>query len=142
MNVCSFCGGSRQQAIFVKEMIALPITSSQKAYGASLSVVNPSHSTKRLVKHLNFESSKAYINHVIRTCQLCLQKMGMKSHSMIQTARISGGSSGTLNSIVSAADLSFSGADDEEKAKLLLGMVQPKQAKGHKSGLRADKKKK
>ena len=142
MNVCSFCGGSRQQAIFVKEMIALPITSSQKAYGASLSVVNPSHSTKRLVKHLNFESSKAYTNHVIHACQLCLQKMGMKSHSMIQTARISGGSSGTLNSIVSAADLSFSGADDEEKAKLLLGMVQPKQAKGHKSGLRADKKKK
>ena len=80
--------------------------------------------------------------YVIRTSQLCLQKMGMKSHSMIQTARISGGSSGTLNSIVSAADLSFSGADDEEKAKLLLGMVQPKQAKGHKSGLRADKKKK
>lgn len=56
-------------------------------------------------------------------CYLWLpfQKMGMKSHTMIHSSRISGGSTSTLN-LTGGADHSFN--DDEEKAKLLLGMVQ------------------
>ena len=47
--------------------------------------------------------------------------MGMKNHTMIHSSRISGGSTNTLN-LTGGPDHSFN--DDEEKAKLLLGMVQ------------------
>ena len=54
--------------------------------------------------------------------QAIKQKMGMKSHTMIHSSRISGGSTSTLN--LTGGGAASAGDHDEEKAKLLLGMAQ------------------